>query len=126
MFVDEQYMSAREKQFVLDDWKRFITGGFREVDFTEALYRHLTLHCSFIAHTNRRHFYEIYFDDKTAALAGFINQFGGSKQAAETHWIDWRTGNTSDLKLAMCEEATALYPHFERVLTEYAQERYEE
>ena len=125
MFTDEQYMSAGEKAVVLADWSRFIKNGFRDVDFTVALYKHLTLHCSFIAHTDRLRFHEFDFADTTAALSAFMNQFGGSKIAVETHWQEWRSGTASDLKEAMCAEATEFFPTFERVVGEYALERYE-
>ncbi len=126
MFTSERYISAGEKNIVLAGWSRFIRNGFREVDFSEALYKLLTLHCSFIAHTDRRRFYERFFADNAAALAVFMNQFGGTKVAAETLWVEWRSGTAHDLKEAMCEDATTLFPAFERVLAEYAREKYEE
>jgi hypothetical protein len=60
-FIDEPFMSAKEKEVVLNAWTRFLKNGCKFQDFTDALYRHLTLHCSFIAHYDRLGFYEFYF-----------------------------------------------------------------
>jgi hypothetical protein len=60
-FIDEPFMSGKEKEVVLNAWTRFLKNGCKFHDFTDALYRHLTLHCSFIAHYDRRGFYEFYF-----------------------------------------------------------------
>jgi hypothetical protein len=125
MFTDEQYMPAWKKERVLADWQRFIRGGFRYHHFSPDLYQQLSLHCSFIAHTDRRRFWEHYFNSAAAALAVFMNQFGGTKVAAETRWVDWRSGTAADLKEAMCNQAEAIFPTFERLLTTYALERYE-
>jgi hypothetical protein len=57
-------MSAREKGLVLKTWVRFLKNGFRLADFSDRLYKHLTLHCSFIAHYNRVGFHQTYFEDE--------------------------------------------------------------
>lgn len=74
MFTDSEFMSAKEKEMVLKQWRTFLkalsnanlanqTGsdyGYfpTELDrpFTDRLYKHLSLHCGFIAHYNRRGF----------------------------------------------------------------------
>jgi hypothetical protein len=74
MFTDCEFMSAKEKELVLKQWRTFlkklIEADFLEVTscdygqypssldkpFTERLYKHLSLHCGFIAHYSRRGF----------------------------------------------------------------------
>jgi hypothetical protein len=126
MFINEQYMSATDKEIVLADWNRFIRSGFREIDFTRQLYNCLHLTCSFIPHTSQAEFWHYYFGGNAAMLAIFMNQFGGTKVSAETRWVNWRGGNAGDLKEAMIALAVEEWPTFESVLTGYAQERYEE
>lgn len=74
-------MSAKEKEIVLKQWRLFLK-KLRTVDtskqtaadygyfpteldkpFTERLYKHLSLHCGFIAHYNRRGFLSARFGD---------------------------------------------------------------
>jgi hypothetical protein len=61
MLTDTKFMSAVEKQQVLDQWERFLSSGFKWHFFNKALYNHLIQHCSFIAHYNRLGFYDEYF-----------------------------------------------------------------
>ena len=58
---DVQFMTAREKQLVLKDWKRFLEGGFKPTLFTKRLYSHLHLHCGYIAHYSQQGFFAEYF-----------------------------------------------------------------
>jgi len=71
MFTDAEFMSAKEKELVLKQWKSFLKalstcdfGAQQGADygyfpaqldkpFTDRLYKHLSLHCGFIAHYNR-------------------------------------------------------------------------
>lgn len=46
VFADEQFMSAQEKATVFRAWIRFLKNRFAYQQFTNALYEHLTLHCS--------------------------------------------------------------------------------
>ncbi len=90
-FTDAQYMTAPQKRRVLGDWARFFAGGMEFKRFTKRLYQHLTLHCSFIAHFNRRGFYDTYFADPEA-LQSFLDQFDRSKGCVSveygmTYWI---------------------------------------
>jgi hypothetical protein len=82
MFIDAEFMSAREKEMVLKQWKTFLralkacdlsqtTGadyGYfpTELDrpFTDRLYKYLSLHCGFIAHYNRRGFLSARFSER--------------------------------------------------------------
>jgi hypothetical protein len=105
-FVDESFMSGKEKEVVLNAWTRFLKNGCKFHDFTDALYRHLTLHCSFIAHYGRRGFYEFYFGTPGSATIRFIDQFdpakpGISAEIGMTYWLNGPTG--ADLNRAMRE-----------------------
>ena len=62
MFTDTQFMTARQKDLVLKDWRRFLRRGLRQADFTKRLYEHLHQHCGFIAHYNIHGFYSEYFE----------------------------------------------------------------
>jgi hypothetical protein len=110
-FVDESFMSGKEKEVVLNTWTRFLKNGCKFHDFTDALYRHLTLHCSFIAHYDRPGFYEFYFGTSRSATIRFIDQFdpakpGISAEIGMTYWLNGPTG--ADLNRAM-REASAPY-----------------
>lgn len=110
VFSDEQFMSAEEKRTVLRAWIRFLKSNCAESQFTEALYHHLSLHCSFIAHYNRLGFYEYYFRVASPDIFRFLDQFdsakpGRSAEMGDTLWLMPRmTG--SDLNQAMREAAT--------------------
>jgi hypothetical protein len=74
MFSDSKDMSAADKATVYAAWIRFVNSGFKRSQFTKALYRHLTLHCSFIAHYNLDCFYNLYFTNSDL-MDRFTNQF---------------------------------------------------
>lgn len=78
MFSNSKDMSADEKSTVYAAWIRFVNSGFKEVHFTKALYQHLILHCSFIAHYNRATFYDLYFRNEDMRDQ-FVNQFTTGK-----------------------------------------------
>ena len=105
-FVDEHFMSAGEKRSVLRAWVRFLKNGCTWNDFTIALYTHLTLHCSFIAHYNRLGFYEYYFSNPGPQTFRFFDQFDPVKPgiSAEIGMASWLNGPTAaDLNRAMRE-----------------------
>jgi hypothetical protein len=62
MFTDVQFMTAKEKELVLKNWKTFLQHGLKKEHFTKRLYDHLHLHCGFIAHYNIHGFYSTYFE----------------------------------------------------------------
>ena len=62
MFTDARFMTARQKDRVLKDWRKFLRHGLKKQDFTKRLYEHLHLHCGFIAHYNLQGFYATYFE----------------------------------------------------------------
>jgi hypothetical protein len=101
---DAQFMTAKEKESVLSQWIRFIKNGFKEGDFCEALYKHLSLHCSFIAHFNKAGFFATYFK-RPEMTAKFLSQFDRDKgcksvEYGGTSWIKYP--EFDDLNFAMC------------------------
>jgi hypothetical protein len=115
-FSDEQFMTAQEKTLVLNAWERFLRLGLRRQDFTKALYRHLTLHCSFIAHYSIDGFYSVYFGtqgyygprsqaEDRQATRDFLRQFltGNSVEYGGARY--WLTGSCADLNRAMMDVA---------------------
>jgi len=124
IFKDEQFVSAKDKQLILKDWIRFcksISEGDQFVEFvdkygntlpvafkyfTDRLYKHLSLHCSFIAHYNRYGFYQTYFDEGEN-VEKFFKQFdeGAECVSVEYGGTYWRTGQTEDLNKALVAEA---------------------
>jgi len=115
-FQDEEFMSAAEKQLVLKAWIAFLRHGCRSEHFTERLYQHISLHCSFIAHFNRRGFYEFYFGSPGEQTIRFVDQFdptqrGTSAEMGATYWLS--DHNTSaDLNHAMRDVAG---PHVDKL-----------
>ena len=94
-FRSTEFMTAGEKWLVLSAWKQFLRNGLRYDDFSDRLYKHLTLHCSFIAHYNKAGFYQHYFTDPEMALK-FLGQFdqngpGLSVEYGTEAWL--RNGN---------------------------------
>jgi hypothetical protein len=108
-FKDAQFMSAREKELVLAQWKRFMERGFGFEQFTDRIYKHLTLHCSFIAHFNRNGFYSTYFENPEATIS-FLNQFDGDHGLRSTEYGStwWLEGDYADINGAMCEVVDAI------------------
>ncbi len=105
VFSDEPFMSREEKKRVLKAWIRFLKNGCAKTQFTEALYHHLSQHCSFIAHFDRQGFYDFYFGRINASLFRFFDQFdpqlaGVSAEYGGVHWLSpHNTG--ADLNHAM-------------------------
>ena len=111
-FRDAKFMTAKEKERVLKAWERFLKGGCKFEQFTKALYQHLTLHCSFIAHYNRHGFYNYYFSNAHVKKI-FLSQFdpNGSKNSVEYGWNYWLTDSDfEDLNTAMVEIAGKYIP----------------
>lgn len=108
-FRDEHFMAAAEKEKVLRAWTRFLKSGCARTQFTEALYQHLSLHCSFIAHFDRNGFYNFYFERITPQLFRFFDQFdpekpGISAELGSDGWLSpHHTG--ADLSQAMRQAA---------------------
>jgi hypothetical protein len=65
MFESVQFMTAKEKFNVVKAMEKFLKNDFSETTFTDALYKHLTLHCGYIAHFNRNGYWFYYFDPES-------------------------------------------------------------
>ena len=106
-FKDVEFMSAKDKELVLKQWLTFLKYGCRYEHFTRRLYDHLTLHCSFIAHFDRRGFYNTYFTSVDGRRK-FFSQFDllhGGGVSVEYGGVMWRKeGDYADINTAMCEE----------------------
>jgi hypothetical protein len=96
---------------VLKAWVRFLKNGLRGEDFSDRLYKHLTLHCSFIAHYNRAGFYTTYFENGEDTTR-FLSQFDkrGECRSVEYGGSWWLNGDYEDLTRAMIEEASRYIP----------------
>lgn len=110
-FSDSEFMSAREKALVLKAWVRFLKNGLREKDFSDRLYTHLILHCSFIAHYNRAGFYATYFENGEDTLR-FLSQFDDRGECRSVEYGDswWCNKGDEDVNDAMIEEASPYIP----------------
>ena len=78
--------------------------GLQRAHFTEKLYKHLTLHCSFIAHYNIHGFYETYFESPEQSLK-FLSQFDREQGAYSVEYGNpyWLLGEYSDINNAMLD-----------------------
>ena len=104
VFTDVEFMTAKEKELVLKQWRTFLKHGCKWEHFTTRLYDHLIQHCSFIAHYNRHGFYDVYFtsvDGRRKFFSQFdLNQGGAS---VEYGGISWRTREEyADINGEMC------------------------
>lgn len=61
MFKDAQFLTAKEKEKLVKNMKSFLKNDFSITTFTDALYKHFSLHCGFIAHYDRNGFWNTYF-----------------------------------------------------------------
>ncbi len=91
------------------NYRCFLRLGLREADFTEALYRHLYLHCDFIAHYGRREFYAHFFKQPESTVT-FLHQFDHdfgcrAVESGLTMWIDEHFYDAAygDINRAMCQ-----------------------
>ena len=111
VFHDSEFMSARDKRLVLKAWVKFLKTGLRFDDFSDRLYKHLTLHCSFIAHYDRAGFYAVYFE-RGEDIARFLSQFDdrGECRSVEYDRNWWFHGEYADINEAMIAEGTKFIP----------------
>jgi hypothetical protein len=124
-FADEAHLDAADKQQILQDWQRFMTGGFRQCCFTQRLYDFLGHSCAFIARRNRLTFWATYFNAETICLQLFLNQFGGNGRSVDYNTHTWLDGPAADLKQAMCRETARLYAPLLQVLEDLEQQHAE-
>jgi len=108
--IDAKFMTAHEKELVLKAWTSFFKNGLKFEHFTDRLYKHLSLHCSFIAHYDRSGFYHTYFSEPENTVT-FLRQFDKDFDCVSVEYGGtwWLTGDEyNDLNTAMCE---AIEPH---------------
>jgi hypothetical protein len=121
-FRDGRFMSAAEKRSVLKAWITFLKQGCRKEHFTERLYQHIAVHCSFIAHYSRLGFYDFYFTSPGERTTRLFDQFdpkkpGISAEMGDIFWLgDSATG--ADLNRAMREAAG---PYVDRLRQEFGE-----
>lgn len=104
-FADSKFLSGQSKEKIMKAWIRFLKSGFSYHNFTNDLYNHLHLHCGFIAHFNRRGFFETYFEDPESTIK-FLRQFDEDFDfrgvECGTNW--WYKGEYEDLNFALVAE----------------------
>jgi len=110
---DTKFMTANEKERVLKQWERFLSGGLKWEQFNKPLYHHLIQHCSFIAHYDRAGFYSTYFesgDDIVVFLSQFDNRNGvpDSVEYGMKYW--YLGGDYNDINSEMCRIAAKYIP----------------
>lgn len=124
---DTEFLSAKEKELVLKSWRLFIKSILNgdlektEVDrygnrmpvafkfFTDRVYKHLSLHCSFIAHYSRAGFFDTYFTNPEDTLR-ILTQFGEDPFTSIEYGSSyWREGDYSDINTEMCRVVTPLF-----------------
>jgi hypothetical protein len=93
MFTDVKFMTAREKELVLKNWKTFLKHGLKKGHFTKRLYEHLHLHCGFIAHYNIHGFYSTYFEagQDTERFFGHLCSYTKANYGANSEYDDINT-----------------------------------
>lgn len=74
-FKSVDSLSDFDKYKIAKHFKRFVENGFKENDFNKTLYKHLHLHCGFIAHYNINGFYSEYFNGSKYDLKRFVEHF---------------------------------------------------
>ena len=105
-------MTAGEKEHVLKDWENFLKNNYKRQYFTKRLYRHLELHCSFIAHYDINGFYSTYFE-RGDDTVHFMSQFDRVKgcRGAEIGGYGWiNYPGMNDINNAMCDIASKYIP----------------
>jgi hypothetical protein len=114
---DSKFMSADEKAKVLKNWEMFLRSNLEKDKFTQALYKHLINHCSFIAHYDLHGFYATYFENGESTLA-FLSQFDtrhGIPRSIEYGDLSgWLTDEDyCDINIEMCRIAWKYIPALE-------------
>jgi hypothetical protein len=117
-FDEDNLMKAEAKVCLIEDWQRFVFGGFKHLVFTQDLYRFLIHQCGFSARYNQESFWGFYFNSEISNLLAFLKQFGEDYYSAEYRDLAWMDEGRAalDLKAAMCVEMAKVYTAFCQVL----------
>lgn len=97
MYYDGKYLTAAQKALLVKQFEKFVVGGFDQKHFTKNLYKHLSLHFSFIAHYNQWGFYECRFEDPE----GRMQTFKQIIEASRWNFVDDNTSGCADLNKAI-------------------------
>jgi len=122
---DTQFMTAKEKELTLRQWRTFIQNGMQFKHFSKRIYHHLTQHCEFIAHFDRSGFYSVYFDDPENSIR-FLRQFdpkGDHKSVEYRSTLWWTDPEYRDLNVAMSQVVGEHLEELMRQLQEQAKEK---
>jgi hypothetical protein len=106
--TDDILYTAAQKERILNEWRHFVSHGFRQQDFTADLYKLLHLHCDLPDCGDRSNFWQDFFNSETETLLSFIKQFSVSGKNALYNNHDWLYTAPKDLKLEMCAAMTPL------------------
>ncbi len=104
---DTRFMTAAQKGKILQQWNLFLKSRLAADKFTEPLYNHLILHCSFIAHFNRKGFYLTYFEEPEDSIR-FLRQFDNRNGIPQS--IRYTPSDYHDINTAMCNVASRYIP----------------
>ena len=96
-FHDGKFTLAKEKENIFKAYVRFLNSDFDPSKFTKSLYRFLSLHFSFIAHTNLNGFYHARFADPD----GRIKTYNAIANASHWEFNDDNTSGCGDLNKAI-------------------------
>lgn len=106
LFKDTEFLSAEQKRKVLSNWDGFIKNGYSWSCFTDRIYKHLSLHCGYIAHYNRIGFYQTYWREDIPEFARKNNLLVRPAPSAFYNWIAFLAqftiwGDYRDINTAM-------------------------
>lgn len=119
------FMSRMDKEKVLKQWEKFLKNGLKPEDFTEALYKHLSLHCSFIAHYNRGGFYDMYFNNP-AHTQKFLSQFDIRGDCKSIEYGSTRWFEDQDFEDINGEMITIAAKYIPALIVDFGKEEYQQ
>lgn len=105
-YSDTKFMTARQKERAFDCFKRVLEA--RDISKMDSnLYKHLTLHCGFIAHYDIHSFKATYSGQ---GFRSFVEHFDRNSRAFHgwNHWV--RLEGYEDINSDMVKLATAMAP----------------
>lgn len=95
-FTASRYDTANEKATFANGLVRFIAGGFRKTQFTQAVYEGLRLRFGHIAHFNRHGFYDEWFSSN-ARCARFLGLLDDDLQRRQIGGFAWPESRRAEL-----------------------------
>jgi len=141
-FKDVEFMTAKDKKLVLQNWIRFLKSLANKENqkdaepdkygnvmpmafhaFPDRLYKHLSLHCGFIAHYDRWGFYQTYFSGDMADMQAFFSHFEQKDHFMATYPTVSCWGDYEDIGRAMCDEYLKIKDKIDDGAEKLAQDR---